>query len=367
TPRNIAVTLLDEVFDKYRGFEKCRILDPACGAGVFLVLAFRRLYLELWRRAKNKERPDTGAIRRILENQLVGLDISESALKLSALSLYLTAIELDPKPQPPDKLRFNNLWGHVLFNVREPRARKEGPALGSLSPHLKEQFERKFDMVVSNPPWTSLDEKLGTKFARATKAIVGRIDKAKGATYQLPDNNPDLPFLWKATEWCKKGGRIAMALPARILLKTEPVPLAARATLFDLLQVDGVINGTNLADTPVWPEMNQPWVLLFATNKRSAPLHNTYFVTLPLDLSINKASEFRIDSKSAYPIRSSEAVAKPWLWKALSIGTALDVENIEKMKAADARPLDVYWDTAVGKNRTGKGYQIAETQKKLKE
>lgn len=362
TPRNIAVTLLDEAFDKYHDFDQCRILDPACGAGVFLVLAFRRLYLELWRKSKNQTQPNTVAIRRILENQLVGLDISEAALKLSALSLYLTAIELDPQPQPPDKLRFKNLRGDVLFNVREPHAPKEGPSLGSLSPHLNQQFDRKFDIVLSNPPWTSLDKDLGTKFAREAKAIIGRIDEDIGERYHLPDNNPDIPFLWKAAEWCKPGGRIAMALPARILLKTELVPSAARATLFELLQIDGVINGTNLADTNVWPKMNQPWILLFATNKRPSPLHTTHFVTLPLDLSTNVAGEFRIDSKSVYPVRPSEAASKPWLWKTLSIGTTLDAEIIEKMKAADARPLDEYWKAEVGKDRSGKGYKIAEKQ-----
>ena len=39
-------------------------------------------------------------------------------LKLTALSLYLTAIELDPKPIPPEKLRFNALNNLVLFNHR---------------------------------------------------------------------------------------------------------------------------------------------------------------------------------------------------------------------------------------------------------
>ncbi len=126
TPRNIAVTLVDEVFDNLPVAADCRVLDPACGAGVFLVLAFRRLYLERWKRAKKKERPRTDGIRRILENQLVGLDISEDALRLAALSLYLTAIELDPEPQPPDKLRFKNLRGQVLHNVREPGDMKEG-------------------------------------------------------------------------------------------------------------------------------------------------------------------------------------------------------------------------------------------------
>jgi hypothetical protein len=362
TPRNIAVTLLDELFDKFPRFDSCRVLDPACGAGVFLVLAFRRIYLELWRKSKSKERPGTGVIRRILDNQLVGLDISEAALKLSALSLYLTAIELDPQPQPPDKLRFKNLRGHVLHNVREAGARKDGPALGSLSPHLKKKFDQNFDIVVSNPPWTSLDDRLGDRFARATRAIVARIDKAAGKSYQVPDNNPDLPFLWKSTEWCKEVGRVGMALPARLLLKTEAIPSAARTKLFDLLQIDGIINGTNLADTPVWPEMNQPWILLFATNKRPAPGHSTFFVTLPLDLSVNKAGAFRIDSKSTYPVQSSEAMEKPWLWKSLSIGTALDVDIVEKMRAVDAPPLHQYWEDTVGKNREGKGYQIAETQ-----
>jgi N-6 DNA Methylase len=89
TPRNIAVTLVDEVFEGLPDAVNCRALDPACGAGVFLVLAFRRLYLERWKRAKNKKRPRTDDIRGILENQLVGLDISEEALTLAALSLYL--------------------------------------------------------------------------------------------------------------------------------------------------------------------------------------------------------------------------------------------------------------------------------------
>jgi SAM-dependent methyltransferase len=366
TPRNIAVTLVDEVFENLPDVSKCRVLDPACGAGVFLVLAFRRLYLELWKRAKKKERPQTDDIRRILENQLVGLDISEAALKLAALSLYLTAIELDPQPQPPDKLRFKNLRGYVLHNVREPGNAQEGLALGSLDPQVGAQFDGRFDVVVCNPPWTSANKVLGKQMAEVCQAVIGRIDAKVGKNYQLPDNNPDLPFLWKATEWCKPSGRIAMALPARILLKSESTPTAARSTLFNLLQVDGIINGTNLSDTPVWPDMNQPWMLLFATNKRPGSHHSTFFVTLPVEISLNKAGQFRIDSKSARPVDVAIAAEKPWLWKALSVGTMLDVEIVEKMKAAGREPLDDYWHRVVGRNRTGEGYQIAETQENLK-
>ena len=92
TPRNIAATLVDEAFDNLRNAHQARELDPASGASIFLVLAFRRLYRERWKKTPHT-RPNAAAIREILEPQLAGFDISDSALKLSALSLYLTAIE----------------------------------------------------------------------------------------------------------------------------------------------------------------------------------------------------------------------------------------------------------------------------------
>jgi hypothetical protein len=366
TPRNIAVTLMEEVLDELPDITSCKILDPACGAGVFLVLAFRRLYLERWKKAKRAKRPGTGDIREILENQLVGFDISESALKLAALSLYLTAIELDPEPTPPDKLRFKKLRGHVLHNVREPEAKAEGPALGSLSPHLGNTFDGIFDVILSNPPWTSLDKELGNRMGKECREILIRAHGDVGNGFQLPDNNPDMPFIIKSMEWCKPGGRIAMALPARILLKSESTPREARNTLLRTLQVDGVVNGTNLADTPVWPEMNQPWMLMFASNNPPGPRHSIHFVTLPLEVSLNRGGKYRIDGESARPVDLEVASEKPWIWKALSVGTMMDVAIIDKMNAAGGEPLDSYWKRVVGKHRTGKGYQIAETQKGLK-
>ena len=86
---------MDEVFDGLPDAHKARVLDPACGASVFLVLALRRLYREQWKH--DGKRPGTKVIRELLEKKITGFDINESALKLSALSLYLTAIELDPK------------------------------------------------------------------------------------------------------------------------------------------------------------------------------------------------------------------------------------------------------------------------------
>ncbi len=281
TPRNIAATLVNEAFDNLPNAHQARVLDPACGASVFLVLAFRRLYRERWK--ASGKRPDTEAIRDILEQQIAGFDISESALKLSALSLYLTAIELDPKPVPPEKLGFKKLRSGrsaVLFNWRRDEDRPEGPVIGSLGEHVGRRFDGGFDLVLSNPPWTSLvkkDKALALEQDKVSRAIVTKKDAALGKDYENPDSGPDLPFLWKATEWCKPDtGRIAMALPARTLFKQRENSQHARKALFHLIEVTGIINCSNLRKTRVWPDMDQPFMLLFARNRKAKPNHRIH-------------------------------------------------------------------------------------------
>lgn len=363
TPRHIAATLVDEAFERLPKPHAARVLDPASGAGVFLVLAFRRLYRERWQHTGH--RPDTRAIREILEDQITGFDISDSALKLAALSLYLTAIELDPDPVPPEKLKFKQLRDAVLFNFRRPDLDpSDRPVIGSLGAHVGARFDGQFDLVLSNPPWTSLgskEKKLAGELESVSREIISRKDGPLANGYENPDNGPDLPFVWRSTEWCKPAGHIAMALPARILLKQEPVPRRARETLFRLVEVTGIINGSNLSDTKVWPGMMQPFMLFFIRNRRPRPGHLLRLITPYCDTVLNQKGEVRLDSKSTQSVEVETSFDEPWLWKALAVGTELDIEIVRKIKNSTGRPLNTYWRRDL-KLASGKGYRIAETQ-----
>jgi len=150
TPRTIAEYMVDEAFAALAMPHTARVLDPAAGAGVFLVAAFRKLVEERWRH--DGKQPNTIAIRRILNQQLAGFEINESALRLCALSLYLTAVELDPQPRPIQRLRFDNLQGTVLFDVSGESAPPYIP--GSLGPAVGSKHHHRYDLVIGNPPWT---------------------------------------------------------------------------------------------------------------------------------------------------------------------------------------------------------------------
>jgi hypothetical protein len=364
TPRKIANIIVSEAFDNLPDAYAARMLDPACGAGIFLTLAFRRFYRERWK--KLGERPDTSAIREILERQLTGFDISESALRLAALSLYLTAVELDPEPIPPEKLRFQKLRNQVLFNWRLPDDPDKGAVIGSLGPHVGTGFDGKYNLILSNPPWTSVSgtqEFLKSQFTVLSKEIIqrrGGISLAQN--YQNPDSAPDLPFLWRSTEWCAPGGRIAMALPARILFKQEDIPLHARKTLFKLLDITGIINGSNLSDTKVWPDMQQPFMLLFAKNVIAPSQHTIQFITPHCDTVLNQVGEVRIDSKSTRRIEPEATIEESWLWKALAVGTSLDADIVRKVTRSTRPPLYQYWVSLLNL-KSSAGYIIAENQK----
>ena len=358
TPRNIAKTIVDEVFDGLENAHEARILDPACGAGVFLVLAFRRLYREHWRASGN--RPDTKLIRKILEKQLCGFDISDSALRLAALSLYLTAIELDPKPVPPEKLRFNYLDDSTLFNHRKDDDPESGPVIGSLGDHVDRCFNGNFDLVISNPPWTQIEKRkypaLVKELDEASKKVVLERDEDVGENYRNPGNTPDLPFIWKATKWCKPGGRIAMVLPSRTLFQNTGPSKYARESILRLIRVSGIVNCSSVRKTNVWPSMDQPFMLLFAVNKCPTEGEKFTFICPQASTRSNSVGELHIDPDSSRDLLFDEVIETPWLLKCLTVGSMLDVSVIQKIKNRATSSLSSFWaDQGLVSSR---GYEV---------
>ena len=196
-----------------------------------------------------------------------------------------------------------------------------------------------------------------------SKAIIARrADQTTADAYENPDFGPDLPFVWKAAEWCKPGGRIAMALPARILLKQENIPRCARETFLRSVEVTGIINGTNLSDTAVWPKMGQPFMLLFARNRRPKPGHTLRLITPQYDTTLNQNGEMRIDAKSVQPVEVEATFEQPWIWKALALGTSLDADVVARIHKADCPRLGEYWEKELGLLSVA-GYMVKEGQK----
>lgn len=177
--------------------------------------------------------------------------------------------------------------------------------------------------------------------------------------YSNPDNNPDLPFIWRAAEWAKQGGIIAMALPGRILLKQSEQGKDARTALIRGLTITGIINGSNLSDTNVWPKMNQPFMLFFARNALPPPKHHFHFATPLLESSLNNRGLFRIDYQAAEPVAADAVLEKPWLLKTLAVSTSLDAEVMESLASPEGKTLVEFWAPKKTGLYSGQGYNLS--------
>ncbi len=384
TPRTIVRLMVDEAFAAVKEKSAAQVLDPSCGAGIFLVLTFRRLVHEHW--LSKGERPDTRAIQRILYQQLRGFDISESALRLAALGLYITAIELNASTRPPKSLKFpKNLRDTVLHHFGDEHPQPGVYPLGSLGSRVPAEFDQAFDIVIGNPPWTRLreddpinadteeeddapEEQAGQRTEAANdvftqiarRVLAGRDLDALATSYENPDNNPDLPFLWRSMEWAKHGGVIALAMPARLFQRTSGKGLEVWRAIMRSVAITGLMNGADLRKTAVWDAVDMPFCLLFARNAKPASDQHFYFSTPSYDPKLNHRGLFRIDYESAYPISTARVERQPWILKALSLGTWLDVEVMESILTAFPQTLGQYWQAwDAPMVKTGQGYNIS--------
>ena len=367
TPRPIADLMVRASFralERRDTGESVRVLDPAVGGGMFLLTAFRELVAERWR--ADGRRPDTRVLRRILYEQMVGFDINEAALRFAALGLYLLSIELDPNPRPVDKLRFERLRGTVLHQVKG-EDEEEGKALGSLGSRVGDEHKGRYDLVIGNPPWPS-----GTKLPEwnRVRQTVARIAADRGianAEPPLPNEVLDLPFVWRAMEWAKPDGQIAFALHARLLFQQGDAMPVARQALFEALDVTSVVNGAELRQTKVWPQVSAPFCILFATNRTPGVGAGFRFISPRIEDSLNSAGGMRIDALNAEIVRSQQLGGTPEILKILFRGTRADLGVVERIRAQGHPTLAAFWGEAIGVTGrgqlrgSGNGYQKLRT------
>jgi hypothetical protein len=115
------------------------ILDPACGSGVFLVEAYKRLVLH-WRSINGWERPGISVLKTLLK-KVHGIDVEKGAIELAAFSLCLALCDaLEPETIRKSIRLFPALEGKTLhhfcfFDAKEQRLIKEPVGVITEIPH----------------------------------------------------------------------------------------------------------------------------------------------------------------------------------------------------------------------------------------
>src|SRR3546814_3161121 len=136
-------------------------------------------------------------------------------------------------------------------------------------------------------------------------------------------------------EWAKPGGQIAFALHPRLLFQQGDGMVDARRMLFQALDVSSVLNGVELRQTKVWPEISAPFCLLIATNRMPETGAGFRLISPRLETSLNASGTMRIDAHSAEIIATQQMVETPDIPQNMYRGTKADLGLVERIRAKE--------------------------------
>lgn len=248
TPLPAVSLVLDEVFNGLTGDET--VLDLTCGSGVFLVEALRRLvYLRTLRSAGGM--PTREVIRDTLHRQVHGVDSSEAAVRVAAFSLYLAALELDPKPQPPHALKFEPLEGRNLLVGDAHKIVVSPPDTKTLAPS---NGAAKFDVIIGNPPW-SFRGRAGTQDRKTRGSGSGRSPRGES-----------LDFVGRAKDFAHERTRFGLILSATPFFSRSATGITAARQMIESLSPVTLVNLSELSQW-LFRKANMPAMALLARHR----------------------------------------------------------------------------------------------------
>ncbi|QDV85791.1 N-6 DNA methylase [Planctomycetes bacterium TBK1r] len=262
TPVNLVDLVFSQVFDDGLFSEplsdKPKVLDLACGSGVFLVDAFRRLVAR--RVAEGKEKLSRTLVRDVLAKQLFGVDLEETAIEIAAFSLCLTAFELDPSPDSIKQLKFkDSLKERNLF---------VGDAFQSDGFAERPEFKNKqFSIVVGNPPWkkTRGSKTSAETSAKSHIAFCDSLDPPVQLGFRSPI---DQAFIWRSQHFCDPGGRIGLIVDAKNFFSPQPQSQLAKQDLFGRMRPRVLLNLSSHHNKELFPSAEQPAMIFVAENTK---------------------------------------------------------------------------------------------------
>jgi hypothetical protein len=344
TPPFLAELLLDHSMPYSKSLTgKERILDPACGSGVFLVGAFRRL-INIWRSNHDWKKPDVETLKTILRERIFGVDLDRNAVDLAAFSLSLALCDaLRPEVIWEElkfaRLRDANLFEKDFFQLLL-ETRQGAPTILSQS----------FDVVIGNPPFES-------KLTPAGNEINNLQEQKASSRGQLPDKQIAHLFLEQGLSILRpKTGRICLIQPSGFLYNRNVNTF--RTYLLNKYQFKTVFDFTSIRNLY---EADPKTIAIFACADDPQENHWIAHWTFRRTVSVQERICFELDHYDRHRISQRQAEEDFYVWRANLLGGGRLSDMSQRIRSL--RTLAEYikqqedWDY-------GEGFIVAKTGKR---
>lgn len=289
--------------DKNKNNSNCKILDPACGSGIFLIESLRKIIYKEENITQNKISPER--LKELVENNIFGIDKDEDAINIAIFSLYITLLDYqDPRSILNFKfphLKDNNFFVNDFFD--------ESNCFNNKIKNL--------DFILSNPPYGDIKEGLHNNWYKKNNIPVN-------------DNQIAESFMARVKDFCNKQTVVSMVITSKIFYNMKACNyrkyFLSNFTIKQILELSPVRKQIfNAAIPPVS-------ILTYSYcpgNKKTD--NNIIYTSIKPNLYFKYFKILLIEKNDIKYIRQSLFCKYDWLWKVILYGSILDFYFIKRL------------------------------------
>lgn len=297
TPHFLVNLLVDECMPIEQPKDNFKIIDPSCGSGIFLVVAFKRLVQ--WKRYKHYQEkgelkhPTVKQLLEILTKNIYGVDQEDDAVRLTIFSLALALCDMLSPKEIWTQLKFEdlsekNIYSEDFFSFFNNNTQK-------------------FQLVIGNPPF---EEFTKTDFDRLIRKHRLELD------CKIPQNQIALLFLNQTIKLLETGGLQCLIMPSGPLLYNDT--LEFRKSFFEKYNVLQILDLTNLRRV-LFDKADVPTAIIF-TEANEPDEKSILHIIVSKTKSAKEKIYFEIDHYDFNEVTRAEANESNFIWKANLLG-----------------------------------------------
>jgi hypothetical protein len=309
----------------------CKVLDPACGSGIFLVESLRKIiekYIGLHGMPEDKQ-AFKEVLKRLAQENIFGIDKDESAVQVAIFSVYLTLLDYQ-KPAEIENFKFPSLLNSNFF-VADFFDTSAG-----YNPEFK---KHSFDFILGNPPWAGAKkglDRIGKNYIRQRKSDERKLKKP----FEIGINNNEIAegFVLRASDFCNLKAQIAFIIRSSILYNLGySAESPFRPYWLQEFFIDRVFELAPVRHE-VFDRSSDPAIapaaIVFYTyaNGENTDKNRIEHITLKPSRFFSIFKIFTINRSDYKKIEQSRLKQYDWLWKTLVYGSYLDFNFLKRIK-----------------------------------
>lgn len=320
---------VEKRFQEQRDSYNCKIFDPSCGSGIFLVETLRKI-IERYQKSNPgyENQPDTYKenLKSLVLENIFGVDKDKSAIDVAIFSIYLTLLDYQ-NPSDIESFRFPPLLNKNFFSSD----------FFDLKAEFNGTFRKlDFDFILGNPPWKR--GKGEDKQPLFVKYIAYRRKAEKGLDKPLIGiSNSEIAqaFVLRVSDFSSSRTKIGLIATSKILYNLNGK--AFRQYLLNRFLINKVFELAPVR-REVFDKSNGkaigPAVILFYqfADQKNTDENVVEHIALKPSRFFSLFKVFTIQRGDYKKVAQSQLKKYDYLWKVLVYGSYLDFNLIIRLK-----------------------------------